>query len=284
MFDALYPPGHQWYWRADFVNELSDEAIARAYQSMARRCQRCSRPCISTRSTAPPGRVERHDTAWSYREATWAEVIVGVDPDPANAGRIKDWTVGYWEALHPYSAGGAYVNFMMDEGQERVRATYRDNYDRLVAVKNQLRPDQSLPRQSEHQAIGLRKEKTMSSLHTQRSGRSYVTAVRTALETSDAQTIIDLFADDAELQVIDHLHPPSNPQIFRGREAIAGYWSDICSREMTHTVERVAHDGDTLAYSEACRYPDGTRVQCIAVLDLLDGKIARQVGVQTWDA
>ena len=76
------------------------------------------------------------DTPWSYREAVWSEVIVGVDPDPANARLIKDWAIAYWEALHPYSAGGAYVNMMMDEGQERVKAAYRENYDRLVAIKN----------------------------------------------------------------------------------------------------------------------------------------------------
>ncbi len=50
-------------------------------------------------------------------------------------GAIRDWSVGYQEALHPYSAGGAYVNMMMDEGQERVRASYRGNYDRLARVK-----------------------------------------------------------------------------------------------------------------------------------------------------
>ena len=62
-------------------------------------------------------------------------MIVGVDPDPANADLIRDWTVGYWDATHPYSAGGGYVNFLMDEGPERVRATYRDNYERLARVK-----------------------------------------------------------------------------------------------------------------------------------------------------
>jgi FAD/FMN-containing dehydrogenase len=139
MFDALYPPGHQWYWRADFVNKLSDEAIARhiAHGSALPTLQ-------STMHLYPvngaAGRVDRQATAWSYRDATWAEVIVGVDPDPANATLIKDWTVAYWEALHPYSAGGAYVNFMMDEGQERVQATYRDNYGRLVAIKNRYDP------------------------------------------------------------------------------------------------------------------------------------------------
>ena len=106
---------------------------------------------------------------------------------------------------------------------------------------------------------------------------------RTAIEAGDARTIIDLYADDAELQVMDSLHRPSAPLVFRGKEAIAGYWNDICGRAMSHVVERVARDGDTLAYSEACRYPDGTRVQCIAFLDLVDDRIVRQVGVQTWD-
>jgi Berberine and berberine like len=85
-------------------------------------------------------RVGKQDTAWSYRDATWAQVIVGVDPDPANNDKIIGWTKTYWEALHPYSAGGAYVNFMMDEGAERVKATYRGNYERLVRLKNMYDP------------------------------------------------------------------------------------------------------------------------------------------------
>jgi FAD/FMN-containing dehydrogenase len=65
---------------------------------------------------------------------------VGVDPDPANAKRITEWTKTYWDALHPYSAGGAYVNFMMDEGEERIKATYRDNYTRLASIKKKYDP------------------------------------------------------------------------------------------------------------------------------------------------
>jgi FAD/FMN-containing dehydrogenase len=85
--------------------------------------------------------VGRHDTAFSYREATWSQVIVGVDPDPANNDRMSAWTRDYHDALHPHSAGGAYVNMMMhDEGPDRVRASYRDNYDRLVEVKRRYDP------------------------------------------------------------------------------------------------------------------------------------------------
>ena len=85
-------------------------------------------------------RVGRNDTAFSFREAKWSMVIVGIDPDPANAEKITTWARDYWQALHPYSCGGAYVNFMMEEGQERVRATYRDNYNRLVAIKTKYDP------------------------------------------------------------------------------------------------------------------------------------------------
>ena len=71
----------------------------------------------------------------------WGGVIVGVDADPANAESIKTWTEDYFDELHPYSAGGAYVNLMMDEGEERVQASYRDHYDRLAEVKAAYDPD-----------------------------------------------------------------------------------------------------------------------------------------------
>jgi FAD/FMN-containing dehydrogenase len=87
-------------------------------------------------------RVGADETAWAYRDVTFSQVIVGVDPDPANAAVIKQWAVDYWEATHPYSAGGAYANFMMDdEGQERVRATYGANYDRLAQIKAVYDPE-----------------------------------------------------------------------------------------------------------------------------------------------
>lgn len=139
MFDGLYPPGLQWYWRADFVKELSDEAIGQHVKYGA------SLPTMhSTMHLYPVNgaahRAGKNDTAWSYRDATWAQVMVGVDPDPANKDRIVKWTKDYWEAVHPYSAGGAYVNFMMEEGEDRVKATYRDNYARLAAMKKKYDP------------------------------------------------------------------------------------------------------------------------------------------------
>jgi FAD/FMN-containing dehydrogenase len=138
-FDGLYGPGDQWYWRADFVNEIPDEAMTINAEWNDKM------PTWKSGSHIYPIDGVAHDvgnqeTGWSYRDTRWAQVIIGVDPDPAGAPALRDWTVGYWEALHPYSAGGAYVNFMMDEGQERVKATYRDNYDRLAQAKTAYDP------------------------------------------------------------------------------------------------------------------------------------------------
>jgi FAD/FMN-containing dehydrogenase len=139
LFDPLLPPGLQQYWTGDFVNELSDEAIALHIRYGSE-----TPTMLSTMLLFPVDgavhRVGKNEMAWSYREANWSAVYNGVDPDPANNEHIISWTKEYWEALHPYSAGGAYVNFMMDEGQERIKATYRDNYERLAAIKNEYDP------------------------------------------------------------------------------------------------------------------------------------------------
>jgi FAD/FMN-containing dehydrogenase len=140
LFDALYPTGLQWYWRADFVKELSDEAIARHLEHASKLPSVHSTMHLYSIDGAAQ-RVGATDTAFSYRDANWAEVIVGVDPDPAHKDKITKWCKDYFDALHPYSAGGAYVNFMMEEGQERVQASFRDNYARLATIKKKYDPD-----------------------------------------------------------------------------------------------------------------------------------------------
>ncbi|MBI4464014.1 MAG: FAD-binding oxidoreductase [Acidobacteria bacterium] len=139
MFDPLYPPGLQWYWKADFVKELSDEAIRLHVEHGSQLPTMHSTMHLYPINGAAQ-LVANDATPWSYRDATWAEVIVGVDPDPANNDRLIDWARKYWEALHPYSAGGAYVNFMMEEGEDRVRATYCNSYDRLAEIKAKYDP------------------------------------------------------------------------------------------------------------------------------------------------
>jgi FAD/FMN-containing dehydrogenase len=139
-FDGIYPPGDQWYWRADFVKTIPDAAVAEHADYGSRLPTWKSTMHMYPISGAAHD-VGPADTAWRYRDANWGSVFVGVDSDPANADMIRDWTIDYFEALHPYSAGGAYVNMMMDEGQERVRASYGDNYDRLAQVKATYDPE-----------------------------------------------------------------------------------------------------------------------------------------------
>lgn len=140
LFDDLMPPGMQWYWRADFFNNIGTEAREQHLVFGSNIPTPLSQMHLYPISGAA-GRVGKDDTAWAYRDAKYAGVIVGVDPKPENAKIITDWCKGYWEALHPFSSGGAYSNFMMDEGQDRIKASYKHNYDRLRKVKKQYDPD-----------------------------------------------------------------------------------------------------------------------------------------------
>jgi FAD/FMN-containing dehydrogenase len=140
-FDPLYPKGHQWYWRTDFVDELTDDAIAIHLEHAPNLPTPQSTMHLYPIDGAAHA-VGTSDTALSYRDARFGQVIVGVDPDPANNESMTAWAKAYHDDLHPHSAGGGYVNMMMhDEGPDRVRASYRDNYDRLVEVKRRYDPD-----------------------------------------------------------------------------------------------------------------------------------------------
>jgi FAD binding domain/Berberine and berberine like len=139
-FDPLYGPGDQWYWRADFVNEIPDEAVE-AHAKFGAKLPSWKSTMHLYPIDGAVHDVDPAETAFAYRDATWGSVFAGVDPEPANVDAIRSWSIDYFEALHPHSAGGAYVNMMMDEGQERVRASYGANYDRLAAIKAEYDPE-----------------------------------------------------------------------------------------------------------------------------------------------
>jgi FAD/FMN-containing dehydrogenase len=133
-FDGLYPRGEQWYWRADFVDEIPDEAVALHAKFGAQLPTAKSLMHLYPIDGAAHD-VDVADTAWGYRGSRWSTTYAGVDPDPANVDAIRRWSVDYSDALRPYTAGGGYVNMMMEEGRERIRAAYGPNYDRLARVK-----------------------------------------------------------------------------------------------------------------------------------------------------
>lgn len=141
MFDQFYPSGLQWYWRADFIDKIPDEAVAH-HAAFGKAMPTPHSTMHLYPIFGKAHEVGESDTPWAYRKANWSQVIVGVDPEPSNKEKITKWTKDYFEAIHPFSSGGAYINFMMDdEGQERVKASYRHNYDRLVKVKTKYDPE-----------------------------------------------------------------------------------------------------------------------------------------------
>lgn len=140
MFDELYPPGMHWYWKSVYLTELSDAAIQSAVEHGS------TIPTLHSTTHFYPingkvHEVEADETAWANRGARWAQNIVGVDPDPANAEKVTKWCKDYYAAMKPHASGGAYVNFMMEEGQDRVKSSYGSNYERLAEIKAKYDPD-----------------------------------------------------------------------------------------------------------------------------------------------
>jgi hypothetical protein len=140
MFDALYPAGMQWYWKASFFEKYDDRAI----ELHVKHGELLPTP-YSTMHIYPingaAARVGIKDTAWGYRKANFAQVIVGVDPDPTNTKQMIQWARKYSQELEPHSLGGGYVNMIMDEGEEGVKAAYGDNYMRLAQIKAKYDPN-----------------------------------------------------------------------------------------------------------------------------------------------
>jgi FAD/FMN-containing dehydrogenase len=139
LFDPLLPKGLQWYWKGDFVKELPDQAIDKHLEFAAQAPSELSLMHLYPIDGAVH-HVRPSETAWSFRDATWSMVIAGIDPDPAKAESLRTWAKRYWEAVHPYTLRGAYINFMMDEGIDRIKATYQDNYERLSESKRKYDP------------------------------------------------------------------------------------------------------------------------------------------------
>ena len=138
-FDGLYPPGDQWYWRGDFIREIPDDAVD-VHVEWGNKLPTWKSTMHLYPIDGVAGRVGNDETAWSYRDAVWAQVSAGVDPDPANAQAISAWSRGYSDGIKPHAMGGGYVNFHMDE-PDRVRGMYGSNYDRLAKVKAAYDPD-----------------------------------------------------------------------------------------------------------------------------------------------
>lgn len=108
-------------------------------------------------------------------------------------------------------------------------------------------------------------------------------ALRRASEQRDAEALSDLYAEDAEVRIVNRETPPSSPHVLHGRERIAEYLRDVCGRDIESRIEDEIIGEERVAFNEACWYPDGTRVLTATTLEARDGKITRQVSVEAWD-
>ena len=140
LFDWLYPPGLQWYWKGHYLNELTEDCIDENIKFGS------SLP--TPRSTmhlypidGKAHEVGQQDTAWAHRDIRWVQAILGVTDDPAKKNLIKDWSKGYYDAMIPHSSGGGYVNFTMQDDDARVKESYGVNFDRLQMIKKKYDPE-----------------------------------------------------------------------------------------------------------------------------------------------
>ena len=141
LFDGLLPPGLHWYWKADFFKELGPDVAAQYSKYGSEIPTPLSQMHLYPISGAV-NRIDSSETPWAYRDAKYAEVIIGVDGDPSNDEKIIKWCKDQWNAAHPYSSGGAYLNFEMNEdGDDRVKKSYGKNYERLSMIKKKYDPD-----------------------------------------------------------------------------------------------------------------------------------------------
>lgn len=140
MFDASVPPRNGYYWKSHYLTGLSDKAIEVAIEHHLRAPQPWSYSLIGHLG-GEIARVPADATAYAHREAPFIININGVDDDPAHDQEIVAWTRETFDALTAFSTGGVYVNFVGNEGEERVRAAYGPAYARLAAIKARYDPD-----------------------------------------------------------------------------------------------------------------------------------------------
>jgi FAD/FMN-containing dehydrogenase len=140
-FDDVAPKGMRNYLKADFATELTDAAIAAHVEHGTRTPNVHSSMHLHSINGAAQ-RVGADETAFGHRDKSFAPVIVGVWPDPADDETNSKWVRDYYAAIHPHSGSvGGYVNFMSGDDAHRAAENYGANYERLSAVKAAYDPD-----------------------------------------------------------------------------------------------------------------------------------------------
>jgi FAD/FMN-containing dehydrogenase len=136
--DAIFPRGRRYYWKAQFLRELSDAAIDTLLTAYA------TAPSESLLVLQHVGgaiaRVPATATPYANRDALYDCFPISIWDNPAEDATRTRWARELWEAMRPFSTGGVYANNLGEEGTERIEAAYGENYARLLALKNKYDP------------------------------------------------------------------------------------------------------------------------------------------------
>ncbi len=140
MLDASWLPGFQNYWKAEFIQDLPPAAV----EVFAEHLDQITSPMSDVKFLSIGGavsKVSERETAYGHRHVPFVFNINARWADPRDGERHIAWTRRFWQAMRPYSAGGVYVNFLGDEGAERIRSAYgEEKYARLRALKAKYDP------------------------------------------------------------------------------------------------------------------------------------------------
>ncbi len=140
IVENFNPPGMRNYWKSDYLAELSDAAIDLLVEYYPSVPAPLTHVAIEHLGGAV-SRVGEDEMAVSHRAAPYNVINVGMWGDPVQDEQVIGWVRHLWEQLQPFSFGGVYVNYLSNEGEDRVRAAYSPaKYERLVALKNTYDP------------------------------------------------------------------------------------------------------------------------------------------------
>ena len=142
QLDATEPKGMHYYWKTEYLTELSDGFLS----ALAELFATCPIPDGDIGVLHLEGALNEHDEddgAVGNRDARYVFGVKGMwEPGDPNAESFRQWVRDAWEQLRPFSTGRTYINFQSaDEGEERVQASYGANFDRLVEIKQAYDPD-----------------------------------------------------------------------------------------------------------------------------------------------
>ena len=139
LLDVMWPKGRHLYWKAGFFETLTDEMI----DTLARHGKAKPSPLSVITITLHHGlasRIKPETTAFNHRARLYNLNIQAQWVSPADTEKNVRWIRDFWGAVEPLMTGRVYVNFLSQEGEERVKAAYGENYDRLVSLKNKYDP------------------------------------------------------------------------------------------------------------------------------------------------